>query len=291
VAVQSTVNAGSTFTMILPCTIVASPLARPTAMTRDPEHGAHPRAAILIAEDNDINRELVTQMLARLGHEGITVSNGREAVAAAQARTFDLILMDIQMPEMDGVSAAAAIRALPGEHGSAPIVAVTANAMVGDRERYLAGGFDDYLAKPLHLDQLQDVIVRWTHKPHGPAEPSGSQPVMDGARVSQIRNSLSDGELAALAERLPKELDAQIDRARHAIRANDADGVRVALRALHDSAAAFGLRELADLSDRLAHHTTDLDRMVGQSAAIQDAVTRAKSGIAEVLAASRVTKE
>jgi PAS domain S-box-containing protein len=291
VAVQSTVNAGSTFTMILPCVIVASPLARPTAMMRDPEHGAHPRAAILIAEDNDINRELVTQMLARLGHEGITVSNGREAVAAAQARTFDLILMDIQMPEMDGVSAAAAIRALPGEHGSAPIVAVTANAMVGDRERYLAGGFDDYLAKPLHLDQLQEVIVRWTHKPHGPAEPCGSRPVMDGARVSQIRNSLSDGELAALAERLPKELDAQVDRARHAIRANDADGVRMALRALHDSAAAFGLRELADLSDRLAHHTTDLDRMVGQSAAVQDAVTRAKSGIAEVLAASRVTKE
>ena len=291
VAVQSTVNAGSTFTVILPCTIVASPLARPAAMPRDPGHGAHPRAAILIAEDNDINRELVTQMLARLGHEGTTVTNGREALTAAQGRAFDLILMDIQMPEMDGVSAAAAIRALPGEHGSAPIVAVTANAMVGDRERYLAGGFDDYLAKPLHLDQLQEVITRWTHKPHGPAEPSGSRPVMDGARVSQIMNGLSDGELAALAERLPKELDAQIDRARHAIRANDADGVRMALRALHDSAAAFGLRELADLSDSLARDTTDLDRMVGQSAAIQDAVTRAKSGIAEVLAASRVTKE
>ncbi|HJR23618.1 MAG TPA: ATP-binding protein [Dongiaceae bacterium] len=291
VAVQSTVNAGSTFTMILPCVIVASPLARPTAMPRDPGHGAHPRASILIAEDNDINRELVTQMLARLGHEGVTASNGREALATAQGRTFDLILMDIQMPEMDGVSAAAAIRALPGEHGGAPIVAVTANAMVGDRERYLAGGFDDYLAKPLHLDELQEVIVRWTHKPHGPAEPAGSRPVIDGARVSQIRNGLSDGELAALAERLPKELDAQIDRARHAIRANDADGVRVALRALHDSAAEFGLRELADLSDRLARDTTDLDRMVGQSAAIQDAVSRAKSGIAEVLAASRVIKE
>ena len=70
VAVQSTIDAGSTFTVILPCTIIASPLARPAAMPRDPEHGTHPRASILIAEDNDINRELVTQMLARLGHEG-----------------------------------------------------------------------------------------------------------------------------------------------------------------------------------------------------------------------------
>jgi CheY-like chemotaxis protein len=288
--VQSTVNAGSTFTVILPCTIVASPLARPAVLRRDPEHGAHPRALILIAEDNDINRELVTQMLARLGHDGVTVGNGREALAAARGRAFDLILMDIQMPEMDGVTAAAAIRALPGEHGGAPIVAVTANAMVGDRERYLAAGFDDYLAKPLHLEQLQEVIARWTHKPHG-SEPTGGQPAMDRARAAELRDSLSAAELSALAERLPKELDAQIDRARHAIRANDADGVRVALRALHDSAAEFGLCDLADLSERVARDAADIDRMVGRSAAIQDAVTRAKSAIAGLLTASRDSRE
>jgi PAS domain S-box-containing protein len=291
VAVQSTVNAGSTFTVVLPCTIVASPLARPAALPRAAEQEWHPRASILIAEDNDINRELVTQMLARLGHDGVTASNGREALAAAQGRAFDLILMDIQMPEMDGVSAAAAIRALPGEHGSAPIVAVTANAMVGDRERYLASGFDDYLAKPLHLDQLQEVIARWTHKPHGSVERSGDQQVLDRARVSEIRNGLSNVELAALAERLPKELDTQIDRAQHAIRANDADGVRMAWRALRDSAVEFGLRDLAALADRVARDTVDLDRMVGQSAAIQDAVIRAKSAIAELLTVSRDSRE
>jgi PAS domain S-box-containing protein len=291
VAVQSTINAGSTFTVVLPCTIIASPRARPVTTRRDPEHGTHPRASILIAEDNDINRELVTQMLTRLGHEGITVANGREALAAAQGRAFDLILMDIQMPEMDGVSAAAAIRALPGELGGAPIVAVTANAMVGDRERYLAGGFDDYLAKPLHLDRLQEVIARWTHKPHGTAEQFGAQPVMDPARLTELKDSLSIADLAALAERLPKELDAQIDRARHAIRANDADGVRVALHALHESAAELGLRELADLSERAARETADVDRMIGQSAAIQDAVNRAKSAIGEWLAAPRDRQE
>jgi CheY-like chemotaxis protein len=195
------------------------------------------------------------------------------------------------MPEMDGVSAAAAIRALPGEHGGAPIVAVTANAMVGDRERYLAAGFDDYLAKPMHLDQLQEIIARWTHRPLGSMDGSGAKPAMDPARAAELRDSLSAAELSALAERLPKELDAQIDRARHAIRANDADGARVALRALQDSAAEFGLRDLADLSERVARDTADLDRMVGQSAAIQDAVTRAKTAIAELLTVSRDSRE
>jgi len=162
VAVQSETNVGSTFTVILPCVIVASPLDRPAILAHGLASTTQRPASILIAEDNDINRELVIQMLARLGHEGTTVSNGREALAAAAVKVFDLILMDIQMPEMDGLSAATAIHALPRPHRDVPIVAVTANAMVGDRERYLAAGFDDYLAKPLHLDELQAIVARWT---------------------------------------------------------------------------------------------------------------------------------
>jgi CheY-like chemotaxis protein len=133
---------------------------------------------ILIAEDNAINRELATQMLARLGLSATTVANGREAVAAAAAEPFDLILMDIQMPEMDGMTAAAAIRALPGAAGQIPIVAVTANAMLGDRERYLAAGFDDYLAKPLRLEDLSETIARWTAQL--PPMPAGDAPPAAG---------------------------------------------------------------------------------------------------------------
>jgi PAS domain S-box-containing protein len=289
VAVQSTVDAGSVFTVILPCTIVASPLDRPAPMPRDQALGARRQASVLIAEDNDINRELVIQMLARLGHEATTASNGREALKAAQAGLFDLILMDIQMPEMDGLSAAAAIRALPGGHGSAPIVAVTANAMVGDRERYLAAGFDDYLAKPLHLDQLQDVVTRWTDGPSWhPDNGGGARAVtLDRRHVAEIMATTSGADFAALAERLPKEIDAQIDRVEHAIRANDIDGVRVAFRALHDAAADFGLRELASLSAEIADDTGELDRMIEHSAAIQGAVARAKSAIGDLLAVSR----
>ncbi len=170
VTVRSESGMGSTFTVLLPCQIAVLPriVARDAGAAPLPRHAKETR--ILIAEDNAINRELATQMLARLGLTATTVNNGREAVAAATGGLFDIILMDIQMPEMDGLAATAAIRKLPGLLARVPIVAVTANAMVGDRERYLAAGFDDYLAKPLRLDQISEIIMRWT----GEASPSRS---------------------------------------------------------------------------------------------------------------------
>ena len=179
VAVQSEPGAGSTFTILLPCEIAA---AAPGRSTRPlpPQPFRHQRnLKILVAEDNAINRELAIQMLARLGLEVATVNNGHEAVAAAAAGGFDLILMDIQMPELDGLAAVTAIRALPGIAAHVPIVAVTANAMLGDRERYLAAGFDDYLAKPLRLEQLSQVIARWTGNAERPA--AASKDGADGA--------------------------------------------------------------------------------------------------------------
>jgi CheY-like chemotaxis protein len=279
-------DAGSTFTIVLPCTIVASPLDRPLPIRQDLAPGDHRPASILIAEDNDINRELVIQMLARLGHRATTASNGREALVAAQANTFDLVLMDIQMPEMDGLTAAAAIRALPGLHGSAPIVAVTANAMVGDRERYLAAGFDDYLAKPLHLDQLQEVISRWTDGPEW--EPVGATAVaLDPQRVAEIKRAMANRDFVAFCRRLPEEIDLQIARAENATRANDIDGVRVAFRALHEMAAEFGLSELAKLSGALSDDIVHPARSVERSATIQDAVVRAKTALDELVLHSR----
>jgi PAS domain S-box-containing protein len=285
VTVESTIEAGSTFTLILPCTIGGSPLDRPMAVPRDAPPDPHRRTSILVAEDNDINRELVMQMLSRLGHDATTVANGREALTAAQARTFDLILMDIQMPEMDGVSATAAIHALPGTHGSTPIVAVTANAMVGDRERYLAAGFDDYLAKPLHLSELQEVIARWTFAtPEGSAEQAAT---LDQQRVRVLREAMSSAEFAALLEALPLEIDGQMEHAQRAIRASDLDGVRAALHALQESAVDIGLHELAALSARLAGDTIDMDEIAAQTGAMQDAVSRAKSAVRALYASLR----
>jgi CheY-like chemotaxis protein len=115
---------------------------------------------ILVAEDNPINQLVAVRLLEKHGHTVAVACNGREAVAAVQGGGFDLVLMDIQMPEMDGLEATAAIRA--AESGAArrlPILALTALAMVGDRERCLAAGMDGYLTKPVQGDHLLRAVA------------------------------------------------------------------------------------------------------------------------------------
>ena len=114
---------------------------------------------MLLAEDNAVNQKLVVGMLAEDGHEITVVGNGRDAVAAVGREAFDVVLMDVQMPEMSGLEATAAIR--KAERGSTrhvPIVAMTAHAMKGDRERFLAAGMDEYVAKPLRIDEVFAAI-------------------------------------------------------------------------------------------------------------------------------------
>jgi signal transduction histidine kinase/CheY-like chemotaxis protein len=114
---------------------------------------------ILLAEDNLINQRLSVRILEKRGHTVVVVGNGIEALAALRAQAFDLALMDIQMPEMDGFEATAAIRAEEGRTGAhLPIIAMTAHAMKGDRERCLQGGMDGYICKPIQANELLDAI-------------------------------------------------------------------------------------------------------------------------------------
>ncbi len=115
---------------------------------------------ILLAEDNAINQRLATCLLERHGHRVVIASNGREAVTALAAQQFDLVLMDIQMPEMDGLEATACIRAQERTTGThIPIVAVTASTTLGDRERCLAAGMDAYVSKPIKSGELFKAIA------------------------------------------------------------------------------------------------------------------------------------
>jgi signal transduction histidine kinase/CheY-like chemotaxis protein len=114
---------------------------------------------ILIAEDNPVNQKLTTRVLAKLGYQADVASNGREVIEAFTKVKYDLIFMDIQMPEMDGLEATQKIRALPGAQPL--IIAMTANAMRGDREMCLQAGMDDYVSKPINLDQLISTLERW----------------------------------------------------------------------------------------------------------------------------------
>jgi signal transduction histidine kinase/DNA-binding response OmpR family regulator len=109
---------------------------------------------ILLAEDNRINRMVATALLTNAGHRVETAENGREAVAAVEKTAYDAVLMDVQMPELDGVEATHLIRAMPAPRCAVPIIALTAHAMAGAREQYLAVGMDDYLSKPINPEEL-----------------------------------------------------------------------------------------------------------------------------------------
>jgi len=122
---------------------------------------------VLLAEDHKVNQMLATTMLQNLGHTVDTVINGAEAVEAVQTHHYDVVLMDIQMPGMTGVAATIAIRKLEGECSTVPVIAMTANAMKGDREQYLEAGMDDYLSKPVIISDLAQIILKWGSRRSG----------------------------------------------------------------------------------------------------------------------------
>lgn len=163
IGVDSTFGEGSTFWFSVPLEIAepASEISAPTdPAVPDATQAEASGLRILLAEDNQVNQKVVLAMLARAGHRIDVVNNGVEAVNAARDNVYDLILMDVQMPEMDGVTATRAIRALGGEKAKFPIIALTANAMSGDGETYIDAGMNDYVTKPIDANKLRDAIGR-----------------------------------------------------------------------------------------------------------------------------------
>jgi CheY-like chemotaxis protein len=115
---------------------------------------------ILLAEDHVLNQMMIRVMLEAAGHQVEVVDDGLQAVAAVRSKPYDVVLMDISMPELDGVQATRRIRELDGPESRVPIIALTANAMKGDRERFLAAGMTDYLSKPIHMKSLIMALER-----------------------------------------------------------------------------------------------------------------------------------
>jgi len=123
----------------------------------------HRPLQILLAEDNIVNTKLATRLLEKLGHQVKHAENGLQATKMAAANDFDVILMDVQMPEMGGFDATKIIRFREMETGKhVPVIAVTAHALQGDREKCIEAGMDDYISKPIHIDQLGRMIEKWT---------------------------------------------------------------------------------------------------------------------------------
>jgi len=177
-----------------------------------------PSLRILVAEDHAINQQVAVGLLAKLGHRADVADDGGEAVALVEKCEYDLVLMDLQMPRMDGIKATQAIRALPGPKAKTIIVAMTANAMAGDREACLAAGMDDYLAKPIDRRRLAAMLDRWSghlaaESPR-PAPATGAPaaqaglapldptiPLVDVEAVAELRDALGEETFRSLRDR------------------------------------------------------------------------------------------
>ena len=163
----SILGSGTTFTVSIPCTIMTSTVEKTQAMRVNTNNESlYKNIHVLLAEDNPVNRMVATTMCKKLGIQVDQAINGLEAVELAGKNTYQLILMDCQMPIMDGYEATKQIRDRDDIASSrTPIVALTAHAMKGDREKCLSTGMDDYATKPFDMNKLQQLIDKWVSTP------------------------------------------------------------------------------------------------------------------------------
>ena len=260
--VESEAGVGSTFHFTVRCGLladVAGPPEEPEPVEPRPSRpaappGAHRALRVLLAEDNLVNQRLGAALLEQRGHRVIVVPSGKEAVAAYASQPFDVVLMDAQMPEMDGLDATAAIRERERDGSThTPIVALTARAMKGDRERFLEAGMDAYLAKPLDTAKLTEVL----------AEVARSQPpVLDREAVMEHIDGSPAllGEITDLYVGIVPGMLADI---RQAIRLGDANALERASHALKGCVANLGAKRAGAVALRLEE--------IGRSGEVGDA--------------------
>lgn len=260
---------------------LATVVGRKTGIEQDPEtlraiitrhslaEQTNTRMRVLLAEDNLVNQKVAMKTLEKLGYRADVVSNGAEAVEALRSREYSLVLMDVQMPGMDGMEATRRIRdpRTGALNPRMPIVALTAHAMAGDRQKCLDAGMDDYLSKPIRLDELSAVMSRWlAPAPIDRQTPGGQQdlgepqipPLRDDATAQteqvideSVLLDLLDGDRAAATEITADFLDdapRQVAGLRTAAAAGDLDLVRERAHTLKGASASVGAAPLRRLS-------------------------------------------
>ncbi|HEX6703477.1 MAG TPA: ATP-binding protein [Albitalea sp.] len=265
ITVKSAPGEGSSFIVTLPLPRIGPPAAGASTL---PTHGdgSGRMLKVLVAEDHPVNRLYLEAVLDKLGHQAVFAENGEEAVRAAQQEDFDVVLMDLHMPVLDGFAAARAIRALPLPRGAMPIVALTADAFQDSQEQARQAGMDEMLTKPAHLPQLRELLARYgggtplaATMPVPPAPDSGAD-IVDRATVEQFQASLSPQKYASLLASFFESHAHTLERLRSMAAIADRSGVWGQAHALKGAALSLGLRAVVDHAEAVKQAASDSSR-------------------------------
>ena len=217
-----------------------------------------PKLRILLAEDNMVNQKVAQKMLARLGFRADVAGNGLEAVEALQRQDYDVILMDIQMPDLDGVGATQRIRAEFPPEKQPHIIALTANAMTGDRERFLAAGMDAYLSKPVQVDGLERELLKaagiQTTKPSAAKAGPRENPAFAALRrrLAELTGDDDPAFVRDVVNGFTEDAPQHIDDLRKAVKSKDSKSLARHGEALRALAQTVGANALAEAATSLA---------------------------------------
>lgn len=257
IRVESTPGSGSTFVVTLSFREAEQPVAA-TPMSGDADLATVPARAlrVLVVEDNPINQHVTVQLMTRLGHRVDVVSGGYDAILKVSEQAYDVVLMDIQMPEIDGEEAARAIRELGGSIRQPYIIALTAHALAGDRERYLQAGMNDYLSKPVRSIDLRRALV------HVPASAADAVPLIDWQAVTNLveaLNGVSVDVVALTQQMFEQELPKQWELLIAAITHGQREEVRFLAHRLRGGCLQIGAQALAAQCKALEQADSSVD--------------------------------